>query len=127
MTHIDVLIAKNLFDTTYNRELSLSFFSTQIICLRNNLFTALRVPKPFLGFDETAGEGKNLALQDIRFSRTINRIQKSILAELNKIAIIHLFLLGFEDELSNFTLGLTNPSTQAIKMVADLIRKIAGE
>jgi hypothetical protein len=47
--------------------------------LRNNLFTALRVPKPFLGFDETAGEGKNLALQDIRFSRTINRIQQSML------------------------------------------------
>ena len=81
--------------------------------LRNNLFTALRVPKPFLGFEEAAGEGKNLALQDIRFSRTINRIQQSILQELNKIAIIHLYLLGFEDELDNFTLTLNNPSTQA--------------
>jgi hypothetical protein len=50
---------------------------------------------------------------DIRFARTINRIQKSMLAEMNKIAIIHLFLLGFEDELSNFTLGLNNPSKQA--------------
>jgi hypothetical protein len=81
--------------------------------LRGNLFTALRVPKPFLGFDETSGEGKNLALQDIRFSRTINRIQQSMLQELNKIAIIHLYILGFEDELDNFTLTLNNPSTQS--------------
>ena len=81
--------------------------------LQRNLFTALRVPKPFLGFEEATGEGKNLALQDIRFSRTINRIQQSMLQELNKIAIIHLFLLGFEDDLDNFTLTLNNPSTQA--------------
>ena len=81
--------------------------------LRSNLFTALRVPKPFLGFDETTGDGKNLALQDVRFSRTINRIQQSMIQELNKIAIIHLYILGFEDELDNFTLTLNNPSTQA--------------
>jgi hypothetical protein len=81
--------------------------------LRSNLFTALRVPKPFLGFDDATGDGKNLAIQDIRFSRTINRIQQSILQELNKIAIIHLYLLGFEDDLDNFTLTLNNPSTQA--------------
>ena len=81
--------------------------------LQRNLFTALRVPKPFLGFDETAGEGKNLAIQDIRFSRTINRIQQSMLQELNKIAIIHLYLLGFDEDLDNFTLTLNNPSTQA--------------
>ena len=59
------------------------------------------------------GEGKNLSLQDIRFARTINHIQKAIIQELNKIAIIHLYILGFEDELDNFTLGLTNPSTQS--------------
>jgi intein/homing endonuclease len=81
--------------------------------LRNNLFTALRIPKPFLGFDEASGEGKNLALQDIRFSRTVNRVQQSMLQELNKIAIIHLYLLGFEDDLDNFSLTLNNPSTQA--------------
>ena len=81
--------------------------------IQKKLLTALRVPKAFLGFEETVGDGKNLALQDIRFARTINRIQKSMIQELNKIAIIHLYLLGFEDELNNFTLGLTNPSTQA--------------
>jgi uncharacterized membrane protein YgcG len=81
--------------------------------LRANLFTALRVPKPFLGFEEATGDGKNLALQDIRFSRTINRIQQSMLQELNKIAIIHLYILGFEEDLDNFTLTLNNPSTQA--------------
>lgn len=81
--------------------------------IQKKLLTALRVPKAFLGFEEVVGDGKNLALKDIRFARTINRIQKSMIQELNKIAIIHLFILGFEDELTNFTLGLTNPSTQA--------------
>ena len=81
--------------------------------IQKKLLTALRVPKAFLGFEEPVGDGKNLSLIDIRFARTINRIQKCMIAELNKIAIIHLFLLGFEDELSNFTLGLTNPSKQA--------------
>jgi hypothetical protein len=81
--------------------------------IQKKLLTALRVPKAFLGFEEPVGAGKNLSLIDIRFARTINRIQKCMLSELNKIAIIHLFLLGFEDELNNFTLGLTNPSSQA--------------
>ena len=88
--------------------------------IQKKLLTALRVPKAFLGFEEVVGDGKNLALQDIRFARTINRIQKSMLAEMNKIAIVHLFLLGFEDELSNFTLGLTNPSTQADLLKVDV-------
>jgi hypothetical protein len=88
--------------------------------IQKKLLTALRVPKAFLGFEEVVGDGKNLSLQDIRFARTINRIQKSMIAELNKIAIVHLFLLGFEDELSNFTLGLTNPSTQADLLKIDV-------
>jgi hypothetical protein len=88
--------------------------------IQKKLLTALRVPKAFLGFEEVVGDGKNLALQDIRFARTINRIQKSMLAEMNKIAIVHLFLLGFEDELSNFTLGLSNPSTQADLLKVDV-------
>jgi hypothetical protein len=88
--------------------------------IQKKLLTALRVPKAFLGFEEVVGDGKNLALQDIRFARTINRIQKSMIAELNKIAIVHLFLLGFEDELGNFTIGLTNPSTQADLLKIDV-------
>ena len=81
--------------------------------LQKKLFAALRVPKPFLGFEAAVGDGKNLALQDVRFTRTVNRIQQSMLQELNKIAIIHLFILGLEEELGNFTLALNNPSTQA--------------
>jgi intein/homing endonuclease len=88
--------------------------------IQKKLVTALRVPKAFLGFEEVVGGGKDLALQDIRFARTINRIQKSMLQELNKIAIVHLFVLGFEDELNNFTLNLTNPSTQADLLKIDI-------
>ena len=85
--------------------------------IQKKLLAALRIPKAFLGFEEVVGEGKSLALMDIRFARTINRIQKSIIQELNKIALVHLYLLGLEDELNNFTLGLTNPSAQS-----DLLR-----
>jgi hypothetical protein len=85
--------------------------------IQKKLLAALRIPKAFLGFEEVVGEGKTLALMDIRFARTINRIQKSLIQELNKIALIHLYLLGLEDELNNFTLSLTNPSAQS-----DLLR-----
>jgi hypothetical protein len=91
--------------------------------IQKKLLTALRVPKAFLGFEEVVGDGKNLSLQDIRFARTINRIQKSMIQELNKVAIIHLFLLGFEDDLSSFTLGLTNPSTQADLLKIDVYKE----
>jgi hypothetical protein len=80
--------------------------------IQRKMVTALRVPKPILGFDDAQGEGKNLALMDIRFARTVNRIQQAMIQELNKIAIIHLYILGFEEELNNFQLMLTNPSTQ---------------
>ena len=81
--------------------------------IQKKLLAALRIPKAFLGFEEVVGDGKNLALMDIRFARTINRIQKSLIQELNKVALIHLYLLGMEDELNNFNLSLTNPSTQS--------------
>ena len=57
--------------------------------IQKKLLAALRIPKAFLGFEDVVGEGKNLAIQDIRFARSINRIQKSMVQELNKIAIIH--------------------------------------
>jgi hypothetical protein len=85
--------------------------------IQKKLLAALRIPKAFLGFEDVVGDGKTLALMDIRFARTINRIQKSLIQELNKIALIHLYLLGLEDELDNFTLSLTNPSAQS-----DLLR-----
>ena len=81
--------------------------------IQKKMLAALRVPKAFLGFDESTGEGKNLAILDIRFARAVHRIQKALIQELNKIAIIHLYLKGYEDDLSNFTLSLTTPSTQA--------------
>jgi hypothetical protein len=84
--------------------------------LLSKLVVGLGVPAPFLNFKDVEGGGKNLALQDIRFTRKINRLQQSILMELNKIAIIHLYLLGYEDELTNFSLSLNSPNNQ-IKMM----------
>ena len=79
--------------------------------VRNKVLAGLKVPKPFLGYDEGA-EGKvTLASMDIRFARTIERIQKIMISEFTKIAIIHLYTQGFDNEdLINFELALTPSS-----------------
>ena len=79
--------------------------------LRNKMMAALKVPKAFLGYDESIGSKATLAAEDVRFARTIERLQKIVCAELEKIAIVHLYTQGFDDaELINFELELTNPS-----------------
>jgi hypothetical protein len=79
--------------------------------LRNKMMAALKIPKAFLGYEEQVGSKATLAAEDVRFARTIERLQKIICAELEKIAIVHLYTQGFEDaELINFELELTNPS-----------------
>tara|TARA_B100001123_G_scaffold78321_1_gene88665 strand:- start:5124 stop:6893 length:1770 start_codon:yes stop_codon:yes gene_type:complete len=79
--------------------------------LRNKLMAALRIPKAFLGYEEGVGSKATLAAEDVRFARTIERVQKIICSELEKIAIVHLYTQGFDDkELLNFELELTNPS-----------------
>ncbi len=94
--------------------------------LRDNLFMGLGIPKPFLSFQDAAGGGKNMAQHDIRFTKKINRIQQAIIQELNKMAIVHLYLLGYRDEdLGNFTLTLTNPSTQHELLKSELLREKA--
>jgi len=80
--------------------------------LQNKLFASLQVPKNYLNYGESLPGGSTLSQQDLRFSRTINTIQQSVLAELKRIANIHLYFNGFEDDIDNFTLTLTNPSTQ---------------
>lgn len=93
--------------------------------IQNKVLTALRVPKSFLNFEESTGDGKNLSLLDVRFTRTVNRIQQALLMELNKIAVIHLYLNGFQDELNNFTLTMNNPSSQAEMLeLENLAKKI---
>ena len=79
--------------------------------IKDKVLAALKVPKPFLGYSE-AVEGKTtLASMDIRFARTIERIQKIVVSELTKIAIVHLYAQGFEGEdLVGFELELTSPS-----------------
>jgi hypothetical protein len=80
--------------------------------LREKLFAALKVPQSYLVMGEGASEDKTtLAQKDIRFARTIQRLQRVVIAELEKIGIIHLFTLGFRgDDLLAFDLALNNPS-----------------
>lgn len=91
--------------------------------VENKVLCGLRVPKTFLNFQEPQGKGQNLSILDIRFNRAINGLQQSILMELNKIATIHLYLLGFEDDLTNFTLSFNNPSNQIEIMELDNLTK----
>lgn len=98
--------------------------------IQKKLFSALKIPRAYLGYDESLSSKATLAQEDIRFSRTISVIQKTIIAELNKIAIIHLYSHGFDDEdLQNFVLRLPNPSTIAQQQKLELWRakfEIAG-
>lgn len=85
------------------------------------LVTALRVPKTYLNFEEAVAEGKSLAMQDVRFARTVNRIQQCMLQEFNKIALVHLVAVGLEDESGNFSLTMNNPSIQSQVLRTELI------
>ena len=91
--------------------------------VQSKVLTGLEVPKEFLNFDQAAGNGQNLAMMDIRFTRKINRMQQAFLEELTKVATIHLYLLGFLDDLTNFTLTMNNPSTQAEQMEVETMQK----
>ena len=79
--------------------------------LREKLFAALKVPKAFMGYEKDLTGKATLAAEDIRFARTIERIQRITLSELTKIALVHLYSQGYKDDaLVNFELNLTNPS-----------------
>ena len=99
--------------------------------IQKKLFAALKIPKAYLGYDEDIGAKATLAQEDIRFSRTIQRIQKTIVSELNKIAMIHLYTHGYtEENLLDFDLALSNPSSIAQQQKLELIRtkfEISGQ
>ncbi len=79
--------------------------------LRNKMLAALKIPKAFLGYEEEVNAKATLAAEDVRFARTIERVQRIVVSELTKIGIIHLYAQGYQDaDLVNFSLGLTNPS-----------------
>jgi hypothetical protein len=80
--------------------------------IRNKMMAALKIPKAFLGYEEGLSGKATLAAEDVRFSRTIGRIQRIIVSELTKIAIVHLYVQGYQDaSLVDFELELSNPST----------------
>ena len=79
--------------------------------LKGKLMAALKIPKAFLGYEEDTNGKATLAAMDIRFAKTIERVQKVLISELTKIAIVHLYAQGINDDrLTNFTLELTIPS-----------------
>ena len=103
--------------------------------LREKLFAALKVPKAFMGYEADLEGKATLAAEDIRFARTVERIQRIILSELNKIALVHLYTQGYTDEsLTNFTLDLTTPSiifeqekVELLKSKAELVTTLQDQ
>ena len=80
--------------------------------LKNKMFAALKIPRAYLGYEENVNGKATLAAEDVRFARTIERIQRTVVSELSKIAIVHLYAQGIQDsEMTNFSLSLVNPST----------------
>jgi hypothetical protein len=79
--------------------------------LRDEMLAALKVPKAFFGFEKDLTGKATLAAEDIRFARTVERIQRIVLSELYKMALVHLYTQGYDGAaLSNFELSLTTPS-----------------
>ena len=99
--------------------------------LRGKLFAALKIPKAFLGYEEGVEGKATLAAQDIRFARTIESIQRIVLSELNKIALVHLYTQGYTDEtLTNFSLQMTSPSIVLEQEKIELLKgktELAGQ
>lgn len=80
--------------------------------LKAKLFAALKIPKAYLGYEEDVSGKATIAAEDVRFARTIERIQRIVVSELTKIAILHLYSIGVpEKDITDFELKLTNPST----------------
>jgi hypothetical protein len=92
--------------------------------LRDKLFAALKVPKAFMGYEKDLTGKATLAAEDIRFARTIDRIQRILLSELYKIALVHLYTQGYDgDQLTNFELKLTTPSIIAEQEKVALLKE----
>ncbi len=98
--------------------------------IKKQLIAALKVPAAYLGYNDAIPGSSGLAQVDIRFSRTVNMIQRTIVSELNKIAMVHLYSAGFRGEdLMDYELSLSNPSTIAQQQKLELLRtrfEIAG-
>jgi hypothetical protein len=95
--------------------------------LKNKLFSALKIPKAFLGYDEGVEGKATLAAEDVRFARTIERLQKIFVSELTKIAIVHLYTQGYKDaDLVDFELTLTNPSIVYEKQKVEMLEQKVG-
>lgn len=94
----------------------------EVTYLQNKLFAGLKIPKSYLTYEEALSGKGSLSNEDIRFAKTVSRIQKAICAELKKIALIHLYCLGYEDsELSDYEIKLSNPSSVSEKLKLELI------
>ncbi len=119
---------KSVIDTLAGGQFTGDIEDVQYI--QSKMFAAIKIPRAYLGYEENLGSKATLAQEDVRFAKTIQRIQELFLAELNKIAIIHLYLLGYRDaDLANFHIKMANPSTVADQQRLELWRmrlEVAG-
>jgi hypothetical protein len=112
---------KSVIDTLAGGQFTGDIEDVQYI--QSKMFSAIKIPRAYLGYEDQLGSKATLAQEDVRFAKTIERIQALFVAELNKIAIIHLFLLGYRGaDLVNFTVAMGAPSTVAEQQRLELWR-----
>ncbi len=79
--------------------------------IKGKLLASLSIPKAYIGYEEDINGKATLASQDVRFAKTIERIQRVLVSELTKIAIVHLYAQGIDSAADlDFSLELTLPS-----------------
>lgn len=81
---------------------------------RNQIDAELKVPTAYLNREGNYDSKAGLSQQDIRFSRTIERVQRAFIEGLNKICYIHLMMRGYTyRQITSFTLKMVPPSALA--------------
>lgn len=108
---------------------------------KNKLYTAVRVPKQYLGDTEDAAGfngGTSLSIVSSRYAKLVKRIQNTIIQALTDAVNILLLDKGLDSYINKFQLRITPPTTQEeldrrdnlsnkISIVADIMNLISGD
>jgi len=76
---------------------------------RDKFFSAIRVPRAYLGFDIEASRNA-LSNVDVRFAKATMRVQQQLIAGYSEACRMHLAILGVDPDLADWELEMKLPS-----------------
>lgn len=76
----------------------------------NKLFAALKIPKPYMGYEESTAKS-HLAAEDARFARTVMRFQREMRNGYKRVANTHLAAKRINPDKVDFDVCMTIPSS----------------